>query len=247
MCNRCDVNSVHVTWFHLPRRRWNQDGVFQLGERLLDVEQHAWLEHTGRPETWNQHFTMWDHIMEVIMETYYELYLIYVTLWNPISCYTWWFPCPSQMWVWRPEGCTSSYGCKFSLWRLRSWVFFPWRSLRLASSHTAQLQAERHCNALTGSQNSLSTTVGNNVRASYSLASCPERCSVAIDSTGSDFCAVCWLRILQSLCRCTPGSFWCCAWRSPYSPHSWRHRSDALMKKSFKVEGCLLIHIASEQ
>lgn len=39
MCNRCDVNSV--TCFHLLRRRWNQDGVFHLGEGLLDVEQHA--------------------------------------------------------------------------------------------------------------------------------------------------------------------------------------------------------------
>lgn len=27
--------------FHLVRRCWDQDGVFQLGEGLLDVEQHA--------------------------------------------------------------------------------------------------------------------------------------------------------------------------------------------------------------
>lgn len=70
---------------------------------------------------------------------------------NPISCYTWRFPCLSQMWAWQPEGCTGSYGCKFSLWRLHSWGFFPWWSLQLVSSHTAQLRAERHCSILTGS------------------------------------------------------------------------------------------------
>lgn len=148
------------------------------------------------------------------------------------------------MWVWRPAGCTGSCGCKFSLWRLHSWAFSPGWSLRLASSHTAQLQAEEH--ALHRIKGSMSTMVGNNVRASYSLASCPERCSAAVGSTGSDFCAACWLRILRSLCTCTLGSFWCCAWRSPYSPHSWRRRSDALMKESFKVADWWLMHVAAK-
>lgn len=61
----CDVQQMRgVPWFHLLGRCWNQDGVFQFGEGMLDVEQHAGLQHTGGPETWNQHF-MWDQITEV--------------------------------------------------------------------------------------------------------------------------------------------------------------------------------------
>lgn len=53
-----DQNGLKPYWvyfvrvrFYLVRRCWDQDGVFQLGEGLLDVKQHAWLKQICSPET----------------------------------------------------------------------------------------------------------------------------------------------------------------------------------------------------
>lgn len=35
------VRCIGWHWLYLVRGCWDQDGVFQLGEGLLDVEQHA--------------------------------------------------------------------------------------------------------------------------------------------------------------------------------------------------------------